>query len=118
MRETGVEPARVSPLDPKTLKTSSERKAKGRQAAVEETLQLIDTGRITLPPNATAKEIINFVLSDGKQTAKPKISAAVNFKSVVTQYFAAYTAGKEPTTVAGERIHTDHLLRLALSSMN
>ena len=95
-----------------SLKTTSESKAKAKQAVIEETLQLIDTGRITLPSNATHKEVINFILSGGKQTAKPNLSATANFKSVVDQYFAAYTAGKEPSTIAGERIHTDHLLRL------
>jgi integrase len=95
-----------------SLKTTSESKAKAKQAVIEETLQLIDTGRITLPSNATHKEVINFILSGGKQTAKPNLSATANLKSVVDQYFAAYTAGKEPSTIAGERIHTDHLLRL------
>ena len=95
-----------------SLKTTSERKAKGKQAIIEETLDLIDTGRISLPPRATSKEVINFVLSGGKQTAKPTISANVDLKTVVDQYFAAYTAGKEPSTIAGERIHTGHLLRL------
>jgi len=95
-----------------SLKTTSERKAKSMQAVVEETLQLIDTGRITLPQDATHKEVINFVLSGGKQTTKPKLSTNPDLKTVVAQYFATYTTGKEPSTVAGERIHTGHLLRL------
>ena len=95
-----------------SLKTTIESKAKAKQAVIEETLQLIDTGRIPLPANATHQEVINFILSGGKQTAKPNLSATANFNSVVDQYFAAYTAGKEPSTIAGERIHTDHLLRL------
>jgi integrase len=95
-----------------SLRTTTERKAKGMQVLVDETLQLIDTGRIVLPPHATRQEVINFVLSGGKHSAKPKISVAVNLASAVDQYFADYIAGKEASTIAGERIHMDHLLRV------
>lgn len=95
-----------------SLKTTNEKKARGRQVAIEETLDLIDSGRISLPEKASKREIIEFVLTGGKRTAKPKLSAAADFKSLVDQYLAAYTAGKEPSTIAGERIHIKLLQRI------
>ena len=95
-----------------SLKTTSQRKAKTQKTIIEETLGLLDRGRITPPENATRAEIIQFVLSGGKQTTKPAVTGTKSFKIVVEQYFAAYTVGKEDATIAGERIHTKHLLRL------
>jgi len=95
-----------------SLKMTSQRKAQAQKEIIEETLHLIETGRISPPENATRAEILQFVLSGGKQTAKPMVARVRSFKTVVDEYFAAYTAGKEDSTIAGERIHTKHLLRL------
>ncbi|MDY0170197.1 MAG: hypothetical protein RBS80_26875 [Thermoguttaceae bacterium] len=64
-----------------------------------------------LPEAASRSEIVQFVLSGG-QSAKPSFSKQVSFSTVIDKYFAAYTQGKEDSTIAGERIHTSHLLRL------
>jgi hypothetical protein len=58
-----------------SLKTSSERKAENLRGVVEDTIDALERGRLVLPSGAGWPEIIRFVLSGGRQTAPPKVSA-------------------------------------------
>ena len=95
-----------------SLKTTSQRTAENLRGVVEETVRQLEMGRLSLPPGASRPDIIRFVISGGKQTQRPKVSEKITLKRVIAEYFGAYIAGKESTTVAGERIHTEHFLRI------
>lgn len=95
-----------------SLKTTSLREAENQRGIVEDTIKQLEMGRLTLPAGADRSEVIRFVLSGGRRTEAPKVADRVHLKRVVDEYFDAYIAGKEDSTVQGERIHTGHFLRL------
>ena len=95
-----------------SLKTTSDRTAENLRGVVEDTIKQLEMGRLSLPAGAARSEIIRFVLSGGRQSKRPMVADRVALKRVIDEYFAACIAGKEETTIAGERIHTDHFLRI------
>ena len=95
-----------------SLKTDSERKAENLRGVVEETIKQLEMGQLSLSPGSGRSEIIRFVLSGGRQADSPKVAEKPTLKQVIDEYFATYIAGKEDTTVAGERIHTGHFRRV------
>jgi hypothetical protein len=52
----------------RSLKIKSERQAQSIQGRVEETIRLLESGRLELPAGA---DLAVFILADGKQTQKP-----------------------------------------------
>jgi integrase len=95
-----------------SLKTESEREAEGIRGRIEETVRLLNTGRVSLPVGATRQEILEFIVSGGKLTQKPRLPKSADLEAVLDEYFESYAIGKETTTVDGERIHTNHFKRL------
>lgn len=95
-----------------SLKTTSLRAAENQRGVVEETVKLVQQGRLVLPPGANRSDVIRFILSGGKQSEPVKIADHVSLKRVFEEYFATHTASKEETTVSGERIHTGHFARI------
>ena len=95
-----------------SLKTEDESEAKGTKALVEETIRLLNTGRLSLPLDATREKTLTYILSGGKLTEKPIVADTIDLATVITEYFTHYAVGKEPTTVKGEKIHTGHFRRI------
>lgn len=77
---------------------------------VEATVLDIKNGRIKLPDDA---DVAQFVLSDGEETAKPKLPDVLTLADLFQRYEAVLPEGaREPTTMTTYRIHRDHLLRI------
>jgi len=95
-----------------SLKTRSKRKAENARSRVEDAVDLLETGRISLPDHATREQTLQFILSGAKTAERPKVNGSVDLKTVVDQYLDNYTVGKEQTTIAGEKIHIAHFQRI------
>ena len=57
----------------RSCETAEEKAANQVLARVEETISLLKTGRLTLPPDVTGEGVGDFIVSGGKVTAKPVI---------------------------------------------
>lgn len=95
----------------RSLKTKNLREARGSLGRAEETLLLIERGRLEVPVDVDPGD---FVLSDGK-TESPK-TKVVEKRITLSELIAAYEVGlpkgaKESTTRDGEDIHFEHLKR-------
>jgi integrase len=94
----------------RSIKTKDEKIARGIQARVEETIRLLEHGRLEIPANA---DPATFILSDGKLGQKPVAERVLTVAEVFASYRAKYPAGaKEASTTYTERIHCNHLHRL------
>lgn len=94
----------------RSLKTDSEKVARGNLARVEEMIRLLEQGRIEIPLGA---DPATFILSDGKLNQRPVAQRPMTLAELIAVYQAKYTAGaKESSTEYTERIHCNHLLRL------
>ncbi|MEK6238122.1 MAG: tyrosine-type recombinase/integrase, partial [Planctomycetales bacterium] len=94
-----------------SLKTKDRPEAERKKVLVEETISLLNAGRINLPDNLSRQEVLRFILSGGKQAMKPVIKKVADLQTVIDEYFESYIAGKEPSTIAGERIHVNHFVK-------
>ncbi len=95
-----------------SLKTASEPEAEGIRGRIEETIRLLNTGRVSLPAAASRQEILEFVVSGAKLIQKPRLPKNADLEAVLDEYFETYAIGKENSTVDGERIHANHFKRL------
>jgi hypothetical protein len=97
----------------RSLFTDNEKTAMAAKAMVEETVGLMRRGRLTLPADATYDDAASFIMSGGKQTCKPKLTASKTLAEVVKAYEDETPDGaKAASTIRTEKIHTAHLLRL------
>lgn len=93
----------------RSLKTTNERVAMGMVARVEETIYLIERGRIELPPHADPGI---FILSDGKLHEKIVAPKLWTLQELLTHYQENLPEGaKQPSTLKCERTHIGHLLK-------
>ena len=95
----------------RSLKTTNEREAEAVKGRVEETIILLERGRLEIPPEA---EPGTYILSDGKRNGKVVPSVVVRtlsqlFKSFQQQRLPGV---KEEHTIRGEDRHIKHLLRI------
>ena len=95
-----------------SLRTADPGEAERRRGAVEETVDLIRRGRLSLPDDPDREDVVRFVLSDGKLASAPAVAAKPTLAAVLDAYFDAKASGKEPITVRGERMHARHFVRL------
>ena len=94
----------------RSLKTSSDEEAQAVRSRVEETLRLLERGRLEMPPGA---DPARFILSDGKLNGKPVVQKALTLAALFALYEAGIPEGaKEPNTLTTERLHRKHLLRI------
>jgi integrase len=94
----------------RSLKTTNQKIALGILARVEDTIRLLNQGRLEIPAGA---DPVAFILSDGKLNRKPEIPRGMALADLFATYRAKYPAGaKEETTAYTERLHCNHLLRL------
>ncbi len=93
----------------RSLKTADRVEANSVLGRVEETIRLLERGRLELPPGADPG---TFILSDGKLNGKPVPFQAFTLKDLLSQYHETLPEGAKATaTIDGEKIHHQHLLR-------
>lgn len=93
----------------RSLKTDNAREARALLGRIEETILLIERGRLTIPTNA---DPATFILSDGERTGEENHRQLLTLKQLFDVYEAELPAGaKEESTLQGERIHFKHLLK-------
>jgi len=93
----------------RSLGIRDKREAAGVRSRIEETLRLLESGRIETP---VGTDPLEFIFSDGKTTEKATASKPLG----LTTFFATYeqrlpVGRKEASTLQGERIHLKHLKR-------
>lgn len=93
-----------------SLKTADKRTADAAVARVDENIRLVETGRLSLP--ADASDVPTFFLSDGKLAGKPKLSPVGEgrLSGVCDAYVTAMANGSmEENTLGTVRTHIKHL---------
>ncbi len=104
----------------RSIKTRSKKEAGAILGRVEETLILIERGRLEVPTDA---DPATFILSDGKQKSKPKVHQKVTLGELFDLYESNRVENaKEETTISTEQIHIAHLrkrlpMRLAAQAL-
>ena len=92
-----------------SLKTHDRPEAEGVRTHVEETIRLLERGRLQMPPHADAGA---FILSDGKLNGKPELAEQWTLKELFENYQSQLPAGaKAESTLLIERVHIKHFLR-------
>jgi integrase len=94
----------------RSLRTRDEGAATVILGRVEETLRLMEQGRIELPANVDPGR---FILSDGKRNGKTIIQRPLTLDDLFARYRKGLPEGvKESNTMRTERLHCKHLLRI------
>ncbi len=99
----------------KTVRARSRADADAILKRFEETLDLVQRGRIEVPPDCP--DIGAFLLSDGKVVPKPPSAAepppkAVALREVVDRYLAVHANGAmEKNSLATAKVHLEHFAR-------
>ena len=93
----------------RSLKTADHREAKALLGRIEETMLLIERGRLQIPPDV---DPITFILSDGKRGGEKERQERLTLEQLISRYQAELPPkSKEESTLASERTHFTHLLR-------
>jgi integrase len=95
----------------KTIRVKDDREALRACALIDETIQDLERGKLTLPPGADPAA---FIISGGKLAEKPSV---VSFAATVKQVFDTYTenltpGSKERNSTVTESIHARHFQRV------
>ena len=92
-----------------TPRDKSEGAAEQLRLKLARTLERMEDDSLEVPQNLSHDEMREFIFTDGKRTQKPKILA--NSVSQLGQICLDYLAiiKKAPKTIAGEKIHLNHL---------
>jgi len=94
----------------RSLKTQVESVARATLGRVEETIRLMEQGRIEIPANV---DIGKFILSDGKRHGKIVVQRVLNLNDVIARYQEALPNGaKEANTITTEKLHCKHFRRI------
>lgn len=94
----------------RSLKIRDAREAEAVRGRVEETLLLIERGRLEIPKDADAAR---FILSDGRSQQKPVAKRVLSLGELIAVYEGEYTVGaKEKNTLLTESRHFKHHKRL------
>jgi integrase len=99
----------------RSLKTKLQRIAEQRMLRLEETLALVESGRIDVPATV---DIPAFLLSDGKISNK-SIVQELRLDKLCQEFFEQIPPGSlEPRTVKMMEYHRNHLLRILGANLN
>lgn len=94
----------------RSLKTAEKKVARSVLGRVEETLRLIDQGRLEVPSGVAPGQ---FILSDGKINNSRSVNSAISLSKLFSVYRSRLPDGaKEPSTIRTEKTHITNLLRL------
>lgn len=98
----------------RSIRTANEKEANAILGRVEETIMLIERGRLEVPSDV---DPATFILSDGKRNGKPRSGHIRTLRDLFERYEKSIQEGvKEPTTLKTERIHLRHLRRVLKTS--
>jgi site-specific recombinase XerD len=93
----------------RSMRTMNRREAEAIRGRVEETIMLIERGRLDIPSDADPG---TFILSDGRRINKPSSPKVRTLADFFRTYSEELPPGaKEESTLVGEQIHVKHLLR-------
>jgi len=94
----------------RSLITSQLTAARASVARLEDNLRRVELGLLAPPPEA---DICEFLLSDGRSTARETVSPIETLKDLCEGYFAGLPTGSlEESTLYGMHIHVKHLNRI------
>lgn len=105
----------------RSLKTRSEKRATTKRIRVEETIELIETGRLDIPDGI---DVAQFVLNDGRFPSRPAVivkastggtsdETSCSLSELFQKFFDQIPTGNlEESTLKGMHIHERHLMRL------
>ncbi|HWY85513.1 MAG TPA: hypothetical protein VNX28_02250, partial [Gemmataceae bacterium] len=94
----------------RSIKTENPKVARGIQGRVEETIRLLEQGRLEMPIGADPAV---FIMSDGKLAQRPVAVRPLTLAELVALYREKFPAGaKEASTASTERIHCKHFVRV------
>lgn len=100
----------------KSLKTTDADEADRRRGRIEDVLLDLERGKLELPPRA---DLWEFVWSGGKRTQKVEFDQQMTFGGLWEWYFEKQTLGaKEANTLATEKTHRGHFLRILATKMS
>lgn len=95
----------------RSCQTDKERQAATVKTLVEETISLLNTGRLVMPDDVS--DAGTWIMSGGKLEHKPVLqSRSIASFDHICQKYMEDQRDKAPATVAGETIHIRHLKRL------
>jgi len=90
----------------RSLRTRDERVAEATLHRVEESIRLVETGRLSVPANA---DLATFLISDGKIASTPDLPEPISLGTLFNRYrkrlAGSSTAGDLTTTTAGPIVH-------------
>lgn len=94
----------------RSLKTSDEGKAVRRRDEIQETIDLVERGKLAVPKNA---DLVTFFLSGGNLSERPKPVNTIALSTLCEMFFDNLPSGSlEPTTIGLMQIHRRHLERV------
>jgi integrase len=94
----------------KSLDTNDTKAAEAAKGRIESTLQAIEQGWLTIPPNA---DFWQFVFSGGKLDHKPSVADLLTLEKLFTRYEEEMPAGTmEANSLGTCKLHKKHLLRI------
>ncbi len=94
----------------KSIQTKNKRIAAAHLSRIEETIRLLNSGRIQIP---AAADPGHFIVSDGKAGEKQKLPRRVTLRHLFEYYRESLPDGaKEENTLKGEQRHCEHLERI------
>ncbi len=98
----------------RSLKTTDLKAARTALGRAEENMQLIEKGRLEVPPNA---DLAKFIMSDGKINRKPVLCTSITLGKLFESYLAQLPAGtKEELTIGLEKTHINNFKRILPTS--
>ncbi len=94
----------------RSLKTKNESEAETRRIRLEETLRLVESGRLTVPAKV---DLATYLLSDGQLEQPLAVPDTVGLKSLFDEYTDSLPEGSmEANSLYTAKIHMKHLRRI------
>jgi hypothetical protein len=94
----------------RSLKTTRSRQAEATRARLDENIQLVESGRLALPPGGDAGA---FLLSDAKLTSKPSPAKTLTLSDLFADYLGSLPDGcMEENSLYTVSIHMKHFQRV------
>lgn len=93
----------------RSLRTGNSKLAEAAVGRVNETLMLIETGRLAIPLGA---DPVTFILTDGRRETRDDVQLITMAELIESFVNARVPGAKEASTVATEDLHCRHLKRL------
>ena len=101
----------------RSLRTRKKSHAEARCTRLEETITLVESGRLAVPHDLS--DVGAFLLSDGKVNGKPKPRIRLGLSGLFEAYWKSLPEGShEPETTRIARIHTRHFERILGARLN